>query len=40
MPAACHPAVGFDKEVFGEELVKVTHRLCGNAFCGVCQFRI
>ena len=31
-----YPAVGFEKEVFGEELVKVTHRLCGNAFRGVC----
>jgi sulfatase-like protein len=31
-----YPVVGFDKEVFGEELVKVTHRLCGNAFRGVC----
>jgi sulfatase-like protein len=31
-----YPVVGFDKEVFGEKLVKVTHRLCGNAFRGVC----
>ena len=31
-----YPVVGFDKEVFGEELVKVTHRLCGNAFRGAC----
>ena len=31
-----YPVIGFDKEVFGEELVKVTHRLCGNAFRGVC----
>ena len=31
-----YPVIGFDKEVFGEELLKVTHRLCGNAFRGVC----
>jgi hypothetical protein len=31
-----YPVIGFDKEVFGEELVKATHRLCGNAFRGVC----
>jgi len=31
-----YPVVGFDKELFGEELVKVTRRLCGNAFRGVC----
>jgi sulfatase-like protein len=31
-----YPVIGFDKEVFGEELVKVTRRLCGNAFRGVC----
>jgi hypothetical protein len=31
-----YPVVGFDKELFGEELVKTTRRLCGNAFTGVC----
>jgi hypothetical protein len=31
-----YSVIGFDKEVFGEELLKVTHRLCGNAFRGVC----
>ena len=31
-----YPNVGFDKELFGEQLVKVTHQLCGNAFRGVC----
>ena len=31
-----YPVVGFDKELFGEELVKSTRRLCGNAFTGVC----
>ena len=31
-----YPLVGFDKELFGEELVKSTRRLCGNAFTGVC----
>ena len=31
-----YPDIGFDKELFGEELVKVTRRLCGNAFRGVC----
>ena len=31
-----YPEIGFDKEVFGEKLVNMTHRLCGNAFRGVC----
>ena len=31
-----YPVIGFDKEVFGEKLVKMTNRLCGNAFTGVC----
>ncbi|HET7805815.1 MAG TPA: sulfatase-like hydrolase/transferase [Pseudolabrys sp.] len=31
-----YPVIGFDKKLFGEELVKVTPRLCGNAFRGVC----
>ena len=31
-----YPVIGFDKELFGEELVKSTRRLCGNAFTGVC----
>jgi hypothetical protein len=31
-----YPVVGFDKEFFGEELLKSTSRLCGNAFTGVC----
>jgi hypothetical protein len=31
-----YPVIGFDKELFGEELVKSTRRLCGNAFRGVC----
>jgi hypothetical protein len=31
-----YPVIGFDKEVFGEKLVKMTHRLCGNAFTGAC----
>ncbi|HZP69705.1 MAG TPA: sulfatase-like hydrolase/transferase [Pseudolabrys sp.] len=31
-----YPVIGFEKGVFGEELVKVTHRLCGGPFRGVC----
>jgi sulfatase-like protein len=31
-----YPVIGFDKELFGEELVKSTPRVCGNAFRGVC----
>lgn len=31
-----YPVIGFDKELFGEELIKSTRRLCGNAFTGAC----
>ena len=31
-----YPVIGFEKEVFGEKLMNMTHRLCGNAFRGVC----
>jgi hypothetical protein len=31
-----YPKIGFDKELFGEELVTRTKRMCGGAFRGVC----
>lgn len=31
-----YPKVGFDRELFGGDLVKVTHRVCGSAFQGAC----
>jgi hypothetical protein len=31
-----YPEVGFDKELFGEELLKTTQRSCGGAFVGAC----
>ena len=31
-----YPEVGFDKELFGEEIVKTTHRSCGAVFRGAC----
>ena len=31
-----YPVIGFEKEVFGEKLMNMTHRLCGSAFRGVC----
>ena len=31
-----YPAVGFDKELFGEEILKTTHRSCGAGFRGAC----
>jgi phosphoglycerol transferase MdoB-like AlkP superfamily enzyme len=31
-----YPEVGFDKELFGEDLLKTTHRSCGGAFLGAC----
>lgn len=31
-----YPRVGFDKELFGSELVKKTGRVCGSAFRGAC----
>jgi hypothetical protein len=31
-----YPKVGFDKELFGEELMTRTKRMCGTAFRGVC----
>jgi Sulfatase len=31
-----YPEVGFDKELFGDELVKTTHRSCGAVFRGAC----
>lgn len=34
--AEWYPKVGFDKELFGDELMKTTHRLCGGPFRGAC----
>jgi phosphoglycerol transferase MdoB-like AlkP superfamily enzyme len=31
-----YPEVGFDKELFGQDLTKDTHRFCGGAFRGAC----
>jgi hypothetical protein len=31
-----YPEIGFDKELFGEDLLKTTHRACGGAFQGAC----
>jgi hypothetical protein len=31
-----YPEVGFDKELFGQDLVKTTGRFCGGAFRGAC----
>lgn len=31
-----YPEVGFDKELFGQDLVKSTGRFCGGAFRGAC----
>jgi phosphoglycerol transferase MdoB-like AlkP superfamily enzyme len=31
-----YPQVGFDRELFGEEIVKTTHRSCGAGFHGAC----
>ncbi|MBR0817177.1 sulfatase-like hydrolase/transferase [Bradyrhizobium liaoningense] len=31
-----YPTIGFDQELFREELVKTTHRVCGSAFAGAC----
>jgi hypothetical protein len=31
-----YPEVGFDKELFGQDLVQTTHRFCGSAFRGAC----
>ncbi|WP_213285263.1 sulfatase-like hydrolase/transferase [Bradyrhizobium sp. sGM-13] len=31
-----YPTVGFDKELFGEDLVGTTHRTCGSTFRGAC----
>ena len=31
-----YPKIGFDKVVFGNDLVKETNRLCGSAFVGAC----
>jgi hypothetical protein len=31
-----YPEIGFDKELFGEEIVKTTHRSCGAGFHGAC----
>jgi len=30
------PKVGFKKEIFGEQVIKQTHRACGSAFRGAC----
>ncbi|HXD46770.1 MAG TPA: sulfatase-like hydrolase/transferase [Pseudolabrys sp.] len=31
-----YPRVGFDRELFGGDLVKTTQRVCGSAFRGAC----
>ncbi len=31
-----YPEVGFDKELFGEEIIKTTRRSCGAVFRGAC----
>ena len=31
-----YPEIGFDNELFGEEIVKTTHRSCGAGFHGAC----
>jgi hypothetical protein len=31
-----YPEVGFDRELFGEEIVKTTRRSCGSGFRGAC----
>jgi hypothetical protein len=31
-----YPKVGFDRELFGNDLIKTTHRICGSAFRGAC----
>jgi hypothetical protein len=31
-----YPIVGFDQELFGDDLIKTTHRVCGSAFRGAC----
>jgi len=31
-----YPTIGFDQELFRDDLVKMTHRLCGSAFVGAC----
>jgi sulfatase-like protein len=31
-----YPIVGFDQELFGDDLIKATHRVCGSAFRGAC----
>lgn len=31
-----YPIVGFDRELFRDELVNATHRVCGSAFRGAC----
>ena len=33
---AWYPKVGFNKEIFGDQLVKRTKRVCGSAFKGAC----
>lgn len=34
--AKWYPIVGFDKELFGADLLRTTHRVCGAAFRGAC----
>jgi hypothetical protein len=31
-----YPTIGFDRELFRDDLVKTTHRVCGSAFVGAC----
>jgi len=31
-----YPRLGFDKEIFGQQILKQTHRMCGGAFRGAC----
>jgi len=31
-----YPTIGFGQEIFRDELVKTTHRVCGSAFAGAC----
>jgi len=31
-----YPRLGFDKMVFGQQVLKETHRMCGGAFRGAC----
>lgn len=31
-----YPTIGFDQELFRDDLVKMTHRVCGSAFVGAC----